>query len=206
MQDYSSRLPPLLAAGTFEKTSWGWQFQQLSQRFGEWLERLLSQNQPSSSTSFPAIPDLLLKVLFWAMVIGAIVWTSWQLYRFLSPYLANYWQLRQANPAPSLQVPARRSMAEWLEQARAAQRQGNYREACVALYRATLQQLNDRGLIAQEASRTDGEYLSLLQVQNLPQPYRILIQTHERLCFDRVTASAEICDRCWQAYQDIERL
>lgn len=192
-----------MASGTYEETSWGWQLQQFSQQLGEWIERLFSQSRPNSP-GLPVIPDWLLKTLFWLMVIAAIGWASWQLYHLLSPYLTHRWRSTAIRQSASL-TQSQHSATEWLQQARTAQQQGNYREACIALYMAALQQLNDRGMISQEASRTDGEYLTLLQRQNLPQPYQVLIQTHERLCFDRVIASAEICDSCWQAYQEIER-
>ena len=70
---------------------------------------------------------------------------------------------------------------------------------------AALQRLSEQSLISQQLSRTDGEYLNLLQNLPLPQPYQVLIQTHERLQFDRFSASAELYAECWRAYQMIER-
>lgn len=135
-----------------------------------------------------------------------MIWTSWQIYTWLEPYWVNYWRSGQGGNRIVVQSPtAAPSLAEWLRQAHVTQQQGDYRTACRALYMATLQQLSERGLISQALSRTDGEYLHLVQTQNLPQPYQILIRTHERLCFDQVAASPEIYDRCWQAYQEIER-
>lgn len=192
-------------AGTFEQNSLNWQVQQGTQRLTEWIEGLLVSNAPANNgNEVPQVPEWLLKGLFWLMVVGAIGWAGWQLYQLLRPYWVNYWRL-QTRERWEEPPPAWKTAAEWLRQARAAQQQGNYREACRALYMATLQQLNDRGIILQETSRTDGEYLTLVQGLNLPPPYRVLIRTHERLCFDRVSISSEVYDRCWQAYQEIER-
>ncbi len=69
---------------------------------------------------------------------------------------------------------------------------------------AALQRLSDSNLIRQEPSRTDGEYLQLVQEFASSHPYQLLIQTHERLWFSQDAASAEEVDRCWQAYREIE--
>lgn len=196
-----------MVSGTFEKTSLDWQLQQFSQRLGEWFERLLDSRTPNRpNLGLPEFPEWLFRGLFWLMVIGTVAWASWQLYELLEPYLATYWRSGRGNPSIAISSQPERSLAEWVRQARTAQQQGDYRAACRALYMATLQQLSDRGMISQELSRTDGEYLNLMQTQNLPRPYQVLIRTHERLCFDRVPASLEVYNRCWQAYQEIERL
>lgn len=195
-----------MASGSFEKNNLDWQLQQLSQRIGEWFEGLFDSRSPNApEPRLPEIPDWLLKGLFWLILIGAIAWAIWQLYRLFRPYLVTYWRTHQLDRG-GLDAPSRnRTPTEWLQQAQAAHQQGDYRTACRFLYLASLQQLSDRGMIPQDFSRTDGEYLSLMQIQNLPQPYQVLIQIHERLCFDRVTASPEVYDRCWRAYQEIEQ-
>lgn len=195
---------PVLASGTFQRNSLDWQAQQVTQRFGEWFERLLAGANLGGEESVAQPPEWLLKTVFWAIVIGAIGWASWQLYKLLRPYWLDYWRVTQARSLVNLPLTWQ-TVPEWLRQARTAQQQGNYREACRALYMAMLQLLNDRGIIPQEVSRTDGEYLTLVQSLNLPPPYRVLIRTHERICFDRVAISSEVYKRCWQAYQEIER-
>lgn len=194
-----------MASGTFEKPSLSWQLQQLSQQVGEWLEGLLPRNASAPTADILQLPEWLLEGLFWLMVIAAIVWAGWQLYRLLGPYLAEFWQVEQVDDRTGVAPSPQHTVAEWLQQARLAQQQGDYQTACRALYMASLQQLNDRGILVQQLSRTDGEYLDFLQLQNLPRPYQVLIQTHERLWFDQVTASADTYERCWQAYQEIER-
>jgi 4-amino-4-deoxy-L-arabinose transferase-like glycosyltransferase len=196
-----------LASGSFEETSLDWRLQQLSQQIGEWFEGLLPRNTLNGATAdSPVLPEWLLKGVFWLIVVAVVAWASWQLYNLLCPYLADYWRTnRVVNSSAVLASTSQHTVTEWLQQARIAQQQGNYQTACRALYMATLQRLHDRGILPQQVSRTDGEYLSFLKSQNLPQPYQVLIRIHERLCFDQVTASPETYERCWQAYQEIER-
>lgn len=194
-----------MASGTFEKTSLNWQIQQLQQRIGEWLERILTpKNQSNLNPPDWTIPDWLQKGLFWLIVVALISWASWQLYKLLRPYLSSYLQLNPRSPRLPLEQATELAVSDWLRRSRQSQQQGNYREACRALYMAALQHLNDKDLICQELSRTDGEYLSLLQDLSVSQPYQILIRTHERLCFSDTAISAELFDRCWEAYQQIE--
>ena len=93
--------------------------------------------------------------------------------------------------------------------------QGKYKEACRALYRATLQQLHEREMVRHLSSRTDGEYLAALAKRSevgeadpgltVPRPYQLLIGTHERLVFAGTSASAEIFKRCRRAYEEIAK-
>jgi Domain of unknown function (DUF4129) len=194
-------------AGTFEKTNFDWQIQQLQRQFGEWLERLLSSN-PGAQGNDWQIPPWLLQSLFWLIGVGLAGFLGWQLYRLVRPYLAESWQLRRSRPLSSTPPSASRGVDEWLQRSRQAQQQGNYRESCRALYQAMLQRLNDQQLIAQDLSRTDGEYTTLLHTLSRldhPQPYHLLLRTHEHLCFSQAPISAEICDRCWQAYREIDQ-
>lgn len=200
-----------MASGTFEKTNFSWQIQQFQQRIEEWLERMFARS-PGDNITTPdwQIPNWLQQSLFWLVVIGLILWAGWQLYKLLHPYLSNYFRLRELSPTLTPARTPELTTSDWLNRSRHAQQQGNYREACRALYMATLQRLNDNGLIRQELSRTDGEYLNLIQGNLVPdlsasQPYQTLICTHERLCFSDAAISVEVFDRCWQAYQEIER-
>ncbi|MBD3882478.1 DUF4129 domain-containing protein [Phormidium tenue FACHB-886] len=188
-------------AGSFEKTNPDWQIRQLQQQFGEWLERLFAGSSDAQPNNFQP-PEWLLRGLFWLLVLGLAAFLGWWLYRRFRPLVAASWSRRQTHPVPQAE---QRSVTDWLQQSRTAQQQSNYREACRALYMATLQQLNDRHLIDQAVSRTDGEYLRLLPTLDRPQPYQVLIQTHERLCFSQATISAEQFDRCWQAFQQLSQ-
>jgi hypothetical protein len=189
----------IVTAGSFEKNNFDWQLRQLQQQFMEWLERLFATQSRGSDDPGFQLPDWLLRGLFWMLVIGLASFLGWQLYRLLRPYLAARFLQLGRRQRESLPQPEHRSLADWLERSRTAQQQGNYREACRALYMATLQQLSDRRLIDQEVSRTDGEYLRLLPTLDRPQPYQVLIQTHE----SQADISVEQFDRCWQAFQQL---
>jgi hypothetical protein len=194
--------PGSLAAGSFAKNSLDWQFQKASQWLGESIESWFSNSDLDVPDPTP-LPNWFLQGLFWLVAVGLIVWAGWQLYRLLQPYWQEFTEQRP------VWVASQQSVTDWLNQARAAQSQGNYQAACRALYMAALQRLSDQGLIPEQLSRTDGEYLTLLRsslAAPAQTPYQTLIRTHERLFFDRVTASAELCDRCWQAYQQLERI
>ena len=85
-------------------------------------------------------------------------------------------------------------------------RQGNYSEACRCLYIATLQQLHEKKILRHKSSRTDGEYLQLLQLSVTPiQPYETLITTHEQLCFNNTEVQEENYQQCQQAYREIDK-
>jgi hypothetical protein len=193
-----------VSSGTFETTNFGWQLQQLQQRLSEGLERFFARSNPTN-TIFPnwQIPIWLQTGVFWLLVLGLVGWASWQLYQSLRPYMG---VLRSFNSG-SAPAPAPRdtlSTADWLARSRRAHQQGNDREACRLLYMAALQQLHETGLIPQEPSRTDGEYLRLTQDLPSASAYRTLLRVHERICFSDAAISAELFDRCWQAYREIE--
>ncbi|MBD1998085.1 DUF4129 domain-containing protein [Leptolyngbya sp. FACHB-541] len=192
-------------AGEFQKNSLGWQLQQVQQRVEEFIERLLFGNDPNRKPAFDwSLPDWLLEGLFWMLVIALVGWAGWQLYKLLNPYLFPAGRLRRS-PAPSTNSqPQALTISEWLGRSRTAQQQGDYREACRCLYMAMLQNLNDKELIPQQLSRTDGEYLHLVQTLNPPQPYQTLIRTHEQFCFSDAAISSDTFERCWQAYQEIQ--
>jgi hypothetical protein len=97
-------------------------------------------------------------------------------------------------------------IANWLQRSQKFQQQGNYREACLCLYKAMLQRLNDTGIVKDQPSRTDGEYLQLVQQLPQPQPYQTLLITHQKLCFSNAEASPSLFDECQQAYREIEGL
>jgi hypothetical protein len=194
-----------VASGTFEKSSVDWWIQQQQQRVGEWIESWFSGFRLGNLGSKDwALPEWLLQGFFWTVISAMVAGLGWQLYQILKPYVDSYLRSERGR-SPSTLTPVKPSAAEWLERSRQAQRQGNYREACRALYMGSLHHLSDRNLIRQEESRTDGEYLSLILQIDPPQPYQLLIRTHERLCFSNAAISAETFERCWQAYQEIQR-
>ena len=196
---------------SFEKNSLGWQLGQLQQRFGEWWELQTSQFSPNRpEASVPSwlnspILWLIAKAAFWLVLALLLSWAALQIVRLLNPYfysLRN--QLSQPDDKARETLVSELSVAEWLERSQKFQQQGNYQEACLCLYKAMLQRLNDAGIAPHQSSRTDGEYLQLIQQLPQPQPYQTLLMTHQQLCFSNAEASPSVFEQCQQAYREIE--
>ncbi len=195
-----------MTADSFDKDGLGWQLQQLGQRIGEWIEARFPQSPTLSQAPNWALPSWFLEVAFWAIVLSLTLWLSWQLVRLLAPYLTRSREQdarRQIRNAAS--GDQEQTVADWVRQMQEFQRQGNYRDACRALYMAMLQRLNDTKLVPHQFSRTDGEYWQVVQQLPQSQAYQTLIQTHEQLCFGDRAVSADLFQRCQRAYQEIER-
>ncbi|MGG6294768.1 DUF4129 domain-containing protein [Leptolyngbya sp. AN02str] len=195
-------------AQDFQRTSPGWQVQQWLQEVGEWVELRFFQNDPNRQPPDLSIPPWLTQTVFWLVVVGVAAWALWQLWQLLAPYWITPWWLQtrssaMANGASVDDV----SVAAWVERSRQAQQQGDYREACRALYMAALRRLSDAELVALQPSRTDGEYLALVQDIGHSRAYQTLITMHEQLWFGATTASrgtAEEYEQCRRAYQELE--
>jgi len=193
-----------MTSGSFEKTNFSWQFQQFRWRISEWLEQLTLPPEKTPQGTKPvdwSLPDWLLKLLFWVLVGLVAGWAIWQLYRLLRPVWGGFGSAadRYSTPSPTKNL----TVSQCLQRSRALAQQGNYREACRMLYLAALQRLDEAKVVPQQVSRTDGEYLNCLHPLTNDRPYRVLIQTHEQLCFSSRDISAETFDRCEQAYQEI---
>lgn len=196
-----------MAAGTFQKDSLDWQFQQFWWRVGEWIELHLPKFDAPNVPNAPQwnFPMWWFQAAFWAIVVALVLWLGWQLYQWLNPYFAS-------NRPKSTRLDRRvephdrdQTIAFWMREVQRFQQQGNYREACRALYLATLQRLSDTKLAPHQASRTDREYWNLVQLLPRSQAYQTLLNTHEQLCFSNAAISAETFNQCQQAYGDIER-
>jgi hypothetical protein len=66
------------------------------------------------------------------------------------------------------------------------------------------ERLDDAGTVVYQPSRTDGEYLQLIQQLPQPVPYETLIRIHEQLYFGNTEADASTFEQCQQAYQKIK--
>lgn len=194
---------------SFEKENIGWQIQQYMRNSQEWWE--LQQNKVSKNTNLPT-PSFdwidftllweVIKVVLILLVIVLLIWAAWQLWQLLSPSLYRWKESSFGDRQNKLEKVA--STSDWLERSQQFQLQGDYNNAVRCLYMATLQKLSDRGIISQQASRTDGEYLQLIQPLSHPQPYRFLLTVHQRLCFRNERASSDLLEECRQAYRDLE--
>ena len=200
-----------MPTGSFEKTSFGWQLSQLQQRVGEWWELQTSRFAPNlPDVSVPSWLDsplmrTIAKAAFWVILALLLSWAALQIMRLLSPYfytLTN--QLSQPADRTTKTSDSELSLAGWLQRSQKFQQQGNYREACLCLYMAMLQRLNDTGLVPHQSSRTDGEYLQLVQQLPKPTPYQTLLVTHQELCFSNTEASRSVFDECQEAYREID--
>ena len=192
----------------FEKNSWGWQISQFQQQVGEWLELQLSHfgsnlpNLPNWSLSRWSLN--LIFAIAWLLVALVVFWLVWQLWRFLQPYLYSLGFQTEKSTGIST-TTTQLSQEAWLKRSQVYFNNGNYREACRCLYMAMLQRLDESAIAPHQPSRTDGEYLQLVQQLPLSQSYQTLIATHEQLCFGDVEILPENYNSCQQAYREIAR-
>lgn len=190
-------------AGTFEKTSFDWQLQRVQMQISEWFERLF---YPPQGVKVPnwSLPEGLLRILFWGIAIALVAWAGWQLYRLVAPYWHNRVLANRKLTTKPEAVAKQMTEAQWLERSRSLAQQGNFREACRALYHAALQKLDESGMVPAQLSLTDGEYLNCVQILPNPRPYQALIRVHEQLCFSTTPITQETFTRCQQAYRETE--
>jgi hypothetical protein len=181
----------------FEKDNVGWQIQQYMRSFEEWGELQTNKffnNNNLPNPSFDWINFTLLwritQVVLWVLIISLIIWAAWQLWQLLSPSLYRWQEKPFGDKQNKLEKAS--SALDWVQRSQQFQQQGDYNNAVRCLYMATLQKLSDRGIIPQQASRTDGEYLQLIQPLSHPQPYRFLLMAHQKLCFRNERASSDL--------------
>lgn len=183
----------------FQQNSVNWQIRLFSQRVGEWIEvRLANAQIPIPNVQ---VSQNWIVTLCWIILIAIALWLTWQLFNLLAPQLARP-RAERLNAASVARSP---SAADWLRQAQQQQQQGNYPEACRSLYLAMLQRLDETQQVPIAASRTDGEYLQCVRQLPQPQPYQLLIQTHEQVCFGTQPITIENFRSCQQAYEQIDR-
>lgn len=196
-----------MSIDTFEKNSLRWQFAQWQQQLQEWWE---GQNFsfPSQNIDLPDvnIPELweFIKFLLGGILIALIVWAIWQVWPRFSPLfyrLLHKSSIFQRNFDFSLRKTSVKM--DGLTRSRQLQSQGHYKEACVCLYFAILQALDEKDIIRDNPSRTDGEYLILLENKTPSRPYQFLLKVHEELSFGNREASTSLVAECQKAYQEI---
>ena len=212
-----------MSSPSYNSSSLGWQIHKGAQRFREWAEYRADQSDfdwpdwkwPDWARFDWRLPPEVGQILFWSGVSLVAVWLGWLLFRAIEPSFARWLEQEQSwvklgkQAAPST---GDRAAKDWWKQAQDFAQQGRYADACKALYSATLQHLHDSQQLLHKPSRTDGEYLEQLrqheqpgQKRPLPRPYQLLIGTHERLVFGSAIATAEMFQRCRQAYEEIRK-
>lgn len=190
-----------------QENNLGWQIYQLQQRINQGWERLSDRlsrslgNVPNPDLDNSQWPDIT-ECIFWG-VLGLLSLTLlWTLWRSLSPRFQTW--LRNSRPGrsrPQQALNSETSAAQWGARSRSFAQAGDYYQACIALYMAMLQHLHDRGIAPHQPSRTDGEYLQIIQQLPESQSYQTLLITHQQLCFSNVPASLQLWEQCQQAYK-----
>lgn len=198
-----------MASGEFEKSNLGWQIQQLQQKISQWWEWQLRQfNLDLPNFDFES-PSWRWLESFWAMIkflslgllVVLVIGAIWRIWRLIRPY---FYELKQRKLQQYQQLtPRELSLEELLRRSQKYQAQGDYYQACRCLYLAMLQKLDEQGLIPQQISRTDGEYLALILQLPRSEPYETLLHIHEQLCFASQRASPNLLATCQTAYQNI---
>jgi hypothetical protein len=198
-----------MSIDTFDKNSLGWQLAQWQQQLQEWWE-----GQTLSFLPQIYLPDSnilylweLTKFVFLLFLIALIVWGSWQFWQRFSPLFYRLTQKRRIFPLKSDFSLRKTSVKmDWLTRSRQFQSKGNYKEACLCCYFAVLQALDEKDIILEDPSRTDGEYLILLEKSTPSRPYQFLLKVHEELSFGNREASASLVTECQKAYQEITQI
>ena len=197
---------------SFQENSPGWQFELGKQQLQEWWELKISEieiDPPDLSIFDSPLIRLGIKFILWSLITIILVWLTWQLWLLLRPVINNWRRQQQQFKRSQIgfpnQIQAQLSPQEWLTKARQNYQEQNYRQGIFCLYQGILQYLSDREIINTLSSRTDGEYLKLIQQLNLKQflSYQLLFSTHEKLCFSDLFPSATLFDQCERAYQVI---
>lgn len=191
-------------AATIERTNWTWRIRTGQRWLSEWIE-LHTQGWNVPEVDLPGweLPNGLGRVLFWVLVIAAACLLGVYFVRLGLRWWHTFQPWRRAGVHRTTAIGDAASTPEsWLRRALQMQPRGQYGEACQALYMSLLQYWSDRELIPFDASRTDGEYLGLIDRLDLPrEACRKLIGTHERLSFAGAIASADDYQQCYAAYQ-----
>jgi hypothetical protein len=201
-----------MASDRFEKNSIGWQLQQVKQSVGEAIEQFLSNLRlnPQSPDPKAKPPNIDWNWLaYWryflvtVVILLLVVWLVWWLWPIARGAIER-WQQREGPMEPGQQVP-QRSASLLLQDARDYSGRGNYREACRALYLATLQQLNDRKILQHQLSRTDGEYARMVEPLNTAQAHQTILNIHEQITFRPGPVDAATFEACERAYGAIDK-
>lgn len=195
-----------MAADSFAKDSLGWHVQQTQQRVSEWLELQFMNDTPDLPRGdLPALPEWLGWGIFWLIFALALAWLLWAVGQLFLPDMKRWLDRGPAMTGSVKSVEKTISAAEWLRRSRHWQQQGNYAEACRALYMAMLEQLHEKDYVPRKLSRTDGTYQECVQQLATPDPYHVLLRVHEQLYFGSADISVETFNRCQRAYQTIEQ-
>lgn len=188
----------------YESNNLGWQWRQLTQRLGEWLEWQLRQGQPRNAQTEPALMWLA-PYLTWFLGILLLGLLSWLLVKSVQRWRTQRLAQRLAQTNETQVMAPSIGSNEWQRRAQKLQRQGNLTAAARALYFALLENLHDRQIIAEKLSRTDREYMDMTQQLADAAAFATILQTHEQIEFAGNEVSALTFEQCQQAYSATQR-
>jgi hypothetical protein len=196
-------------AANYQKSDWGWQWEQTQQRFWEWLERQLNRPSKPQPQNKPGLNlEWLAEYITW-LLIGLLIMFGlvllWQLYQAGQRWWARR-QLREERTIVETPVYRTRSVAEWQQLAQQAQQRGDRNEAVRSLYFAMLNSLHERQIIPSQLSRTDGEYQQLVKPLPQSQSFQLLLSTHEQIEFAGVEVSETDYKACQNAYHQTTQI
>ncbi|MGF1536752.1 MAG: DUF4129 domain-containing protein [Elainellaceae cyanobacterium] len=195
-----------MTGNSFAEDGAGWQLQQLQQRASEWAEFQLLNDPPDIPLdAFPTIPGWVVRALLWLILGLAVAWLLWIATQIARPVVQQWLAQRQAIPSSIDRSQAFPGAAVWIRRSQNWQRQGNYRQACRALYMAMLEHLHETQQVPRSQSRTDGQYKDHTRFLPQPEAYGLLLTVHEQLCFGNSDISLEVFQRCQRAYQLIKQ-
>ncbi|NEO25357.1 MAG: DUF4129 domain-containing protein [Kamptonema sp. SIO4C4] len=189
---------------SYQENGIGWQMSQLQRRIGEWYEYYTQSQSENDGMDWTESVwwESFSQLVFWVVLTGLVIWVLWMLWQLLSPYLYQLFQNTPQTPVSHAEN-AKVTVSQWLSRGQQSQRRGNYGQACFCLYMAMLQRLHDQGIAQQQASRTDGEYLRIIQELPQPEPYQFLITTHQSLRFGQVAATRSLFEKCQRAFSQL---
>ena len=145
------------AESSVRTSSLPWQIRHAGKNLSEWIQlQLYRGGDEESSPSTFELPPWVGQLLLWIVVVGATLWVAWLIAQAIDQYLQNRAGKTQLKLAvEDIPEETEHTVKEWLSLARQFEQAGNWREACRALYMATLQILHDREWLVHQASRTD---------------------------------------------------
>lgn len=195
---------------TNEKTSFSWQLSQLKQRFDEWWElntQKMGENIPDVdlfSWLNNDVIESIAKSFFWLVLACLLAWIGIKITRLIDRYITN---LNNKNNPTIIKERKQEtiilSVNKWLKRADYFKQQGNYRDAIWCLYMAMLQKLNDNNIALHQESRTDGEYLKIIQQLPNFSAYQTLLINHQKLFFGKKEATINMWEESFEAYKTI---
>lgn len=195
----------------YEKDNIWWRIGKTQQMLAEWWDKKnygLKEN--FQDWSIPSwLKDFLwksAKIFSWIILTFLLVWIVWKISPSLRNYFANL--IDKIKDDRTYNKPKKirdTSITDWWQKAEKFQVSGNYTEAIFCLYAGALQKLHDQGIAANLVSRTDGEYLKIVDRLLPSTSYQVLFEVHQDLCFGGTKADLNLWQRYSKAYQNLDK-